>query len=80
MCSIKAVGEEAREQLTHFDRDVLAESPALVIWQVGTNAIMHNYDLDDFTAAIQQGLDRLAGLAMDVVLMDPQYVPALLAG
>ena len=32
-------GEEAPDELKRFDRDVIAESPDLVIWQVGTNAI-----------------------------------------
>jgi hypothetical protein len=75
-------GEEANEELLRFDDDIFAEKPALVIWQVGTNAVFHKkdkpYDLDDVAAKIAEGLRRLRGQPMDVVLIDPQYVPAML--
>src|SRR5215203_1609622 len=71
-------GEEAIEELLRFDNDVFAASPSLVIWQVGTNAVFHKYDLDGVAARIAYGLVRLKGQAMDVVLMDPQYVTAML--
>jgi hypothetical protein len=71
-------GEEAVEELLRFDADVFAEKPSLVIWQVGTNAVFHNYDLDLVAADIAAGLERLRGHPMDVVLIDPQYVPAML--
>jgi len=71
-------GEEAIEELLRFDSDVFAEDPALVIWQVGTNAVFHNYNLDDVAAKIAEGLKRLDSKPMDVVLIDPQYTPAML--
>lgn len=71
-------GQEASLELARFDRDVIAEAPALAIWQLGTNAAYKHYDLADISAAIDRGLARLAAQPMDVVLMDPQYVPALL--
>jgi acyl-CoA thioesterase-1 len=72
-------GEEAPNEFRRFDADVIAQAPVLTIWQVGTNAIFHDgYDLRDVAAAIDAGLKRLSGLAMDVVLMDLQYAPAIL--
>lgn len=72
-------GEEAPKEFKRFDADVIAHAPVLTIWQVGTNAIFHDgYDLDDVAAVIDAGLKRLSGLAMDVVLMDLQYAPAIL--
>lgn len=71
-------GEEAQDELLRFDSDVLAEAPSLVIWQVGTNAVWKGYDLDNVAAAIAAGLARLSGLAVDVVMMDLQYAPAVL--
>ncbi|CAN5291648.1 hypothetical protein BH11PSE4_BH11PSE4_17580 [soil metagenome] len=71
-------GQEAPDELKRFDTDVVAEAPSLVIWQVGTNAIFHNDNLDDVAKAIADGLHRLRQLAMDVVLMDLQYLPAML--
>jgi len=72
--------QEAVEELLRFDADIFAEKPSLVIWQVGTNAVFHEnrYDLDDVAAKIAEGLDRLRGKPMDVVLIDPQYTPAML--
>jgi GDSL-like Lipase/Acylhydrolase family len=72
-------GEEAPEEFKRLDHDVIGQAPVLVIWQVGTNAIFHDgYDLYDVAAAIDAGLKWLSGLAMDVVLMDLQYAPAIL--
>ena len=71
-------GQEAPEEFKRFDQDVIALAPVLTIWQVGTNAIFHDgYDLDDVAATITAGLKRLSGLAMDVVLIDLQYAPAI---
>jgi hypothetical protein len=75
-------GEEAIEELPRFDTDILAERPSLVIWQVGTNAVFHKqdkkYDLDKVAAAISAGLALLRDQPMDVLLIDPQYVTAML--
>jgi hypothetical protein len=72
-------GQEAPEELERFDRDVVDEAPSLVIWQVGTNAILHGKpDQAAVAEAIAKGLQRLSGLAMDVVLMDLQYAPGML--
>jgi len=73
-------GEEAIEELPRFAADIIAEAPSLVIWQVGTNAVFHRekYDLDEVAAKIAEGLHQLRDYPMDVVLMDPQYVTAML--
>ncbi len=72
-------GQEAPEELARFEPDVIGEAPALVIWQVGTNAVFHDevYSPDAVAAAIAAGLDWLAGLPLDVVLMDLQYTTAI---
>ena len=71
-------GQEAPAELSRFEPDVIGEAPSLVIWQVGTNAVFHKgvHHPDEVIKAIEVGLDWLKGLAMDVVLMDLQYVPA----
>jgi hypothetical protein len=77
-------GEEAVEEVLRFDQDIFAEQPSLVIWQVGTNAVFHKkdkpYDLDVVADKIDMGLQRLRGQPMDVLLIDPQYAPAMLMG
>jgi hypothetical protein len=77
-------GEEAPAEYQRFDTDVIAGNPNLVIWQVGTNAIWQRPDqnppsFDQTTDAIRDGLARLRNETQaDIVLMDLQYVPAVL--
>jgi acyl-CoA thioesterase-1 len=73
-------GQEAPEELSRFEPDVIGEAPTLVIWQVGTNAIYHRdlYDPQRVAATIATGLSWLEVLETDVILMDLQYAPALL--
>src|ERR1700692_1266859 len=77
-------GQEAPVELQRFAKDVIAEQPDLVIWQVGTNAVWQSPDqktpsFDETTAAIRDGLVKLRDeTAADVILMDLQYVPAVL--
>jgi hypothetical protein len=71
-------GEEASDELKRFEQDIFAENPSLVIWQVGTNAVFHNYDIRDVAAKIGTGLEMLRGRQMDVLLIDPQYATAML--
>jgi hypothetical protein len=73
-------GQEAPSEVSRFESDVFADAPAMVIWQVGTNAIYHRdeYDLRGVAGSIATGLNRLTSLAVDVILMDLQYAPVLL--
>ena len=71
-------GQEAIEELDRFQTDIFDLKPALVIWQVGTNAVFHNYDIEKVAAAIDDGLSRLSGQDFDVMLMDSQYSTAML--
>src|SRR5438105_520025 len=79
-------GQEAPSEFQRFDADVIAEKPDLVIWQVGTNAIWQSPDqnppppsFDETTGAIRDGLVKLCNQTQaDVILMDLQYVPAVL--
>jgi acyl-CoA thioesterase-1 len=72
-------GQEAPSELSRFEPDVFAEVPALVIWQVGTNAVFRKeeFNFDDVAGSIATGLRWLGGLPIDVVLMDLQYTTAL---
>ena len=73
------IGDEAPGELKRMDNDVIAEHPALVIWQVGTNAAWKGDDFGAVAAAIDSGLKRLLRTTtIDVVLMDLQYAPAVL--
>jgi acyl-CoA thioesterase-1 len=71
-------GEEVADMLVRLDRDVLAEKPDLVLWQVGTNAVLRDLDLAQVGAGIHEGLARLNGSGSEVVLIDPQYAPRVI--
>jgi acyl-CoA thioesterase-1 len=72
-------GEEAAEMLARFDRDVLAAKPDLVLWQVGTNAVLRNPVVTGQATLIRRGIERLKASNADVVLIDPQYAPMVIA-
>jgi lysophospholipase L1-like esterase len=71
-------GQEAPDEVKRMQRDVIDERPSVVIWQVGTNAPWKGQDLPAVAESISAGLAMLSQLGADVILMDPQYVPALL--
>jgi hypothetical protein len=74
-------GEEASTELPRMQSDVIDEAPALVIWQVGTNAVFRNtvpdFAFEKVFAAIAEGLDRLSKIPTDVILMNSQYTTAV---
>jgi acyl-CoA thioesterase-1 len=72
-------GEEASEMLRRIDLSVIAEKPDLVLWQVGTNAVLRDPDVGDEAPLIHQGLMRFKEAGIDIVLIDPQYAPKVLA-
>src|SRR5262249_18409857 len=72
-------GEEARDMVARFDRDVFPESPDLVIWQVGSNSVLRDQPLKEANAHLREGLKRLKAAGADVILMNPQYAPKVIA-
>jgi acyl-CoA thioesterase I len=71
-------GEEEADMLARFDRDVIAEKPDLVLWQVGSNAVMRDRALSAQEALLRTGIARLRKTEADIVLVDPQYTTAIL--
>lgn len=72
-------GEEAGQTVARFERDVLPENPDLVIWQVGTNDALHDADIARYREAMRRGLAMLGQAGIDVLIMDLQYAPQILA-
>ncbi len=72
-------GEDARQMLRRFETDVLPYKPQLVIWQVGSNYTLRSGDFDAYAAIVRKGINRLKAAHTDVILMDPQYAPKILA-
>jgi acyl-CoA thioesterase-1 len=72
-------GEDAPEMLARFSRDVVEQKPDLVLWQVGTNTLLHNPGISGQGSLIRQGIERAKSTGADVVLIDPQYAPVVIA-
>jgi hypothetical protein len=51
------------------------DRPALVIWQAGTVDAMRGVEPEDFRASLDQGLDAVAAVSADAILMNMQYSP-----
>lgn len=72
-------GEMAFQMLARFERDVLPYHPQLVIWQTGTNQALRSMDIDGYAGTVREGISRLKAAEIDVVLMDPQFAPRVIA-
>jgi acyl-CoA thioesterase I len=72
-------GEETDNMMARFAADVFAAHPQLVIWQVGTNSVLRDRSLDQHSAQLHEGIDELKAIGADVVLVDLQYSPAVIA-
>jgi hypothetical protein len=59
-------GEDAPEMMKRLQSEVIDMHPDMVIWQVGTNAVLRNLDPGE-----------TATMVADLVLVDPQYSPAV---
>ncbi|MGA9323492.1 MAG: SGNH/GDSL hydrolase family protein, partial [Xanthobacteraceae bacterium] len=72
-------GEQTEQMLARFETDVIAAHPDLVLWQVGTNSVLRDHPLRPHAALLHEGIEQLKEAGADVVLMDMQYAPKVLA-
>lgn len=72
-------GQDTPEMMKRFKAAVLDTNPDLVIWQLGTNTVVKGSaaDIADTTALLEDGIAQLQARGIDIVLIDPQYVPAV---
>jgi len=72
-------GEETANMMARFATGVIAEHPQLVLWQVGTNSVLRDHPLAPHAVELRHGIEQLKEAGADVVLIDPQYAPRVLA-
>ncbi|WP_428030625.1 SGNH/GDSL hydrolase family protein [Ancylobacter sp.] len=72
-------GQDAPEMLARFDTDVAALKPTLVIWQSGVNALFRDNGLAAAAGLLHEAIARVKAINADLVLVDPQYAPRVLA-
>jgi hypothetical protein len=69
----KGVSRQSAKQMLERINDVIAEKPALVIWETGTAEAVRGAELDEFVHALLVGVEKMTDAGMDVILMDTQY-------
>ncbi len=72
-------GEDVTQELPRLESDALAIRPQLVIWQIGANGALRSMDQAAYRALAVAGVAQLHKAGVDVVLMDNQRSPRLLA-
>jgi lysophospholipase L1-like esterase len=72
-------GERIGDMLKRFDTAVVAAKPDLVLWQLGTNSVLRDRKAGDSSASIRAGLKKLRETGADIVLIDPQFAPKVIA-
>jgi hypothetical protein len=72
-------GDEAVDMVARFEKAVIEENPHLVLWQVGTNSLLRDRPLNERSTILQDGLARLKRTRADVVFIDAQFAPKVLA-
>jgi acyl-CoA thioesterase-1 len=72
-------GEDAEEEVKRMKADVDEHKVQVVVWQVGTNSAIRRMPLDKFAEKLRAGIDIGRALGPEFVLMNLQYVPAVVA-
>jgi lysophospholipase L1-like esterase len=71
-----------RDDVTVLNRGangVVAPHPDLVLWQVGTNAVLRDQQVEVDAAMLRDGIKQIKDAGADAVLMDMQFAPRVLA-
>ena len=72
-------GQDADEEVARMKADVKEHKADVVVWQVGTNSAIRRTPLDRFANRLRAGIDIGKSLGADFLLMNLQYVPAVVA-
>lgn len=72
-------GDRVGDMLSRLATDVLPGQPDVVIWQLGTNALLADLDLGTVDALMLRGVRETTATGADLIVMDPQFAPKVLA-
>jgi acyl-CoA thioesterase-1 len=74
------IGDTIEDTVARFDRDVFAYKPDLVVWQLGSNDVAWGgHPNTELKNRVLQGVQTLKASGADIILMDLQYAPMVLA-
>ncbi len=68
-------GRSVIDAVKSIPAELRASHPALVVWQAGTVDAMKAVDVDQFSDALDKGVDAAHAAGSDVILLNPQYSP-----
>jgi len=68
-------GRTAVEMVKSLAKPLADAKPALMIWQTGTVDAMQAVDADQFSQALDQGINIARSAGADVILVNSQYSP-----
>ena len=71
--------EDLGENIARIERDVLSYKPDLLVWQIGTNDVVWRGIADNAEEMLSESVKRIKAAKTDVVLLDLQYSPWVLA-
>jgi lysophospholipase L1-like esterase len=71
-------GQDVEEMNRRLRADAIDLKPDLVLWQLGTNAVLRSQGVETYRAHIRYGIATLQAAGIDVVLIDLQYAPKVL--
>ena len=72
-------GEEVADMLKRFDTAIVEAKPDMVLWQLGTNSILRDHKISAADASIREGIRMIRSVNADIVLIDPQFAPKVIA-
>jgi len=72
-------GQDVQEMAARMRTEMEGNPASLVVWQTGTNAAIRHMPHDKFEGWLSKGLQLGKSLGADFVLMNLQYVPAVVA-
>ena len=72
-------GQDVEEMAASMQAEMKENPASLVVWQTGTEATIRQMPIDKFTRWLRNGLALGRSLGTDFVLMNLQYVPAVVA-
>ena len=65
--------QSTRQMVGRFATDVIPEDPILVVWETGISDAVRGIEVDDFTTALQTGIDEVKNRSIDIILVDMQF-------
>jgi lysophospholipase L1-like esterase len=72
-------GQDVEEMAARMRSEMQSTPPSLVLWQTGTNAAIRQMPIDKFERGLREGIALGKSLGSDFILMNLQYVPAVVA-